>query len=78
MNGRKQRALTITVWRLQDHRGVSSECTVCEHDGSRHLVVQRGRTIFMAERCPTDDEALQRSTEIWQVLKEQGWTEPTH
>jgi len=72
----KLRALMITAWRLRDHGGVPSECTVCEHGGSWHLVVQRGRTIFMAERCPTDDAALQRSTEIWQVLKEQGWTEP--
>ena len=67
--------LTITVWRLQDHAGLASECTVSERDGRWHLVVHRGQTIFLAERCPTDDAALERSTEIWQVRKAEGWTE---
>ncbi len=70
--------LMVTVWRLFDEAGVSSECTVCEHDGRWHLVVQRGHTIFSAERCGTDDAALERSSEIWQVLTRQGWTEPSH
>jgi hypothetical protein len=70
--------LTVTVWRLRDQSGLPSECTVSERDGRWHLVVHRGRTVYLAERCPTDDVALERSTEIWRVLKEQGWTEPSH
>ena len=57
---------------------MSSECTVSERDGRWHLVVHRGRTIVLAERCQTDDAALERSTEMWQVLKEQRWTEASH
>jgi hypothetical protein len=70
--------LTITVWRLRDEAGLPSECTLSERDGRWHLVVHRGRTVFLAERCGSDDAALARSTEIWLVLKEQGWTEPSH
>jgi hypothetical protein len=42
------------------------------------LMVQRGQTVYLAERCASGDAALARSTEVWQALKERGWTEPTH
>ena len=70
--------LSVTVWRLRNHAGSLSECTVSERDGRWRLIVQRGRAVVLAERCASDDAALARSTEIWQVLKEQGWTEPSH
>ena len=70
--------MTMTVWRLRDHAGLPSECLVSERDGRWRLLVQRGHEVFLAERCASDDAALARSTEIWQVLKAQGWTEPSH
>jgi hypothetical protein len=70
--------MTITVWRLRDQAGWPGHCVVSERDGRWRLVVQRGREVVLAERCASDDAALARSTEIWQVLTEQGWTEPSH
>lgn len=70
--------MTITVWRLSDQAGLSSDCVISERDGRWRLMVQRGQTVYLAERCASDDAALARSTEIWQVLKQQGWTERTH
>ena len=70
--------MTLIVWRLSDHTGSASECIITERDARWRLMVQRGRSVILAERCASDDAALARSTEIWQVLKEQGWTEPTH
>jgi hypothetical protein len=69
-------ARTFTVWRLSDHAGVPSHCLVSERDGRWRLLVQRGRTVLIAERCASDDAALARSTEIWQVLKERGGRSP--
>jgi hypothetical protein len=51
---------------------------ISERDGRWHVVVQHGRRILLAERCPTDDAALDRANEVWQALVEQGWTEPSH
>lgn len=70
--------LTLTVWRLRDRAGLPSECVVSERDGRWRLLVQRGREVFVAERCASDDAALARATEIWEALKGRGWTEPTH
>ena len=70
--------LTITAWRLTDRLGTAAQCVISERDGRWHLVVQHGRGVMIAERCSTDDAALARSTEIWRVLMEQGWTEPFH
>ena len=70
--------ITMTVWRLCDQAGLPSECILSERDGRWRLVVQQAGKVFLAERCPSDDAALARSTEIWRVLKEQGWTEPSH
>ena len=44
-------------------------------DDGRLLVVRRGRSIFLCERCRDEDIALERSNEIWDLLLEQGWTE---
>jgi hypothetical protein len=71
-------SLTITAWRLADPVGTPAYCVINERDGRWHIVVQHGRHVMMAERCPTDDAALSRANEIWQVLVEQGWTEPRH
>jgi hypothetical protein len=37
-----------------------------------------GTARLPAERCSSDDAALARATETWQVLREKGWTEPSH
>jgi hypothetical protein len=68
--------LTVTAWRLADPIGLQAQCVVSERDGRWHLVVKRGRDVMLAERCASDDAALERANEIWQVLVEQGWTEP--
>lgn len=70
--------LTITAWRLADGAGTTAQCLISERDGRWHLVVQQGRHVMMAERCRSDDAALERANEIWQALTEQGWTEPRH
>jgi hypothetical protein len=70
--------LTVTAWRLSDRLGNPAQCVISERDGRWHLVVQHGRSVMIAERCSTDDAALERANEIWQVLVEQGWTEPRH
>lgn len=66
----------FTVWRLTDPAGRRALCTLSERDGRWHLVVHHDRSIMLAERCRTDDAALRRANEIWQVMIEQGWTEP--
>jgi hypothetical protein len=68
----------LTAWRLTDPFGRPAQCVNSERDGRWHLVVREGQSIVIAERCRTDDAALDRATEIWQVMKEQGWTEPSH
>ena len=70
--------LTVTAWRLADRLGTRAQCVISERDGRWHVMVQHGRRILVAERCPSDDAALDRANEIWQVLVEQGWTEPSH
>lgn len=71
-------SLAVTVWRLRDPAGRSAACVVAERDQRWQLVVQRGREMLIAERHTTDDAALDRANEIWQVFREQGWTEPVH
>ena len=70
--------LAVTAWRLNKPGGQRAQCIVSERDGRWHLIVQEGRSITLAERCPSDDAALERANEIWQVLIENGWTEPRH
>ena len=71
-------ALVLTAWRLTDPLGRPAQCVISERDGRWHLVVREGESIVFAERCQTDDAALNRANEIWTVMKEQGWTEPSH
>ncbi len=78
-NGRvSQVSLTVTAWRLSDAAGQPAHCVISERDGRWHLLVHQGKKVMVAERCPTDDAALVRANEIWQVMVEQGWTEPKH
>ena len=67
-----------TAWRLTNPFGCPAQCVITERDGRWQLVVREGASIMFAERCHTDDDALNRAMEIWQVMKEQGWTEPSH
>ena len=71
-------SLSVTAWRLADGAGVPANCVISERDGRWHLIVRRGGDVVFSERCGTDDAALLRANEIWQVLREQGWTEPRH
>jgi hypothetical protein len=66
----------FTVWRLQDPQHQTVQCTISDRGGRWQLVVRRGTRLFLAERWPSDDAALDRAHEIWMVLIEQGWTEP--
>jgi hypothetical protein len=68
--------LSITAWRLADPGGIPAECTIQQADDAEwELSVSHGPHVVIAERCPSDDAALERSTEIWSVLLDQGWTE---
>jgi hypothetical protein len=71
-------SLAVTAWRLTDGAGRQARCIVSERDGRWHLLIQEDRDITVAERCPSDDAALARATEIWRTLVAQGWTEPEH
>ena len=71
-------SLSVTAWRLTDPVGRPAQCVISERDGRWHLIVRRGRDIMISDRCPSDDDALERANEIWGVLIEQGWTEPKH
>jgi len=75
---KEMKVMTITVWRLRDQAGWPSHCVVSERDGRWRLIVQRGRTVLLSERCASDGAALERSTEIWRALRAKGWTEPEH
>jgi hypothetical protein len=68
----------VTVWRLKDDHGSPVHCIVSERDGRWQLSVHRGRAMIFSERCQSDDSALEKATEIWRVLIEDGWTERTH
>jgi hypothetical protein len=71
-------SLLFTVWRLQDLSQQPASCTLGESGGEWELIVRRGRSIFLCERCPDEDVALERSTELWDLLREQGWSERLH
>ena len=73
-----QVSLSVTAWRLTDRSGTPTNCVISERDGRWHLIVRRGADVVFSERCGTDDAALLRANEIWRVLRDQGWTEPTH
>ena len=66
--------LMVTAWRLSDTSGRPAQCVISERDGRWQLVIQHGARLMLVEHCDTDDAALVRSTEIWQVLRKQGWT----
>jgi DNA polymerase IIIc chi subunit len=68
----------LIVWRLSDTAGQPAQCVISERDGRWHLLVRHGTAIVVAERCRTDDAALDRADAIWQALVAQGWTEPKH
>ena len=70
--------LSVIAWRLADTLGRPAQCIISERDGRWHLIVRHGSKIMIAERCATDDAALKRANEIWQVMVEQGWSEPRH
>jgi hypothetical protein len=70
--------LSATVWRLTDAQGRLAQCLISERDGRWHLMVRQGSRILIAERCHSDDAALERASEILDALKERGWTEPLH
>ena len=67
-----------TVWRLADAGGVPVQCVISERDGRWLLIVRRGRNIALSERCSSDDAALRRAHEIWQVFVQHGCNEPRH
>ena len=71
-------SLGVTAWRLTSADGQRAQCVVTERDGRWHLIVTEGKQITMAERCASDDAALARANQIWEVLVEQGWSEPRH
>lgn len=71
-------SLNVTVWRLSDPLGRAAQCIISERDGRWHLIVRQGPRVTLSERCPTDDAAFDRANQIWQVMVEQGWTEPRH
>jgi hypothetical protein len=71
-------SLTVTAWRLADGAGLVAQCLINERDRRWHLIVRRGREVIFSERCPTEDAALSRSTEIWHALVAKGWSEPRH
>jgi hypothetical protein len=71
--------LSVTAWRLADPSGRRADCTIKKVEGPAwEVAVRHGRELVIAERCPSDDAAFERSTEIWSVLLDQGWTEPRH
>ena len=70
--------LSVTTWRLTRLGNEQAECRVTAREGYWDLEVREGRRITIAERCASDDAAMERATEIWRVLTEQGWTEPRH
>ena len=70
--------IRVTAWRLTHPMSGAARCVISERDGRWHLIVQQGRVVTLAERCSSDDEALERANRIWSAMKGQGWTEPTH
>jgi hypothetical protein len=70
--------LTVTAWRLADPDGKPAYCTITQRDYGWQLAVRRDSGLIIAEHCPSDEAALNRATEIWSVLVDQGWTEPRH
>ena len=70
--------VAVTVWRLRDPGGHPATCTVAGRNHRWDVLVRRGGALLIAERYPTDDEALGRVNEIWQTYRELGWTEPRH
>jgi hypothetical protein len=70
--------LRLTAWRLTDPAGCLAQCVISERDGRWHLIVRRGASIVIAERCQSEDIALDRANEVWTTMREQGWVEPSH
>lgn len=71
-------SLRATVWRLADPSGAPVQCVISERDGRWLVIVRRGRQIALSERCASDDAALRRAHEIWQVFVQHGCNEPRH
>jgi hypothetical protein len=71
-------ALRVTAWRLRDPGGTPADCRIEKIGGGGwELLVRHGRDPIITEQFPSDDAAFQRSTDIWSVLVDQGWTDPT-
>ena len=68
-------SLSVTAWRLSDPAGILASCTITQREAGWELAIRHGRGLVISEHCPSDDAAFERSTEIWTVLREQGWTD---
>ena len=68
----------ITAWRLVRSGGQPTHCIISQRDGQWLVMVRHGKEVTLWERCRSDDAALARAQQIWEVLVEHGWSEPRH
>ena len=69
----------MLIWQLHNLDGATASCHV-RRDAEQpqwRLTVYRGGEVMLTETCNSQD-AWHRSTEIWSVMLELGWTEPRH
>jgi hypothetical protein len=71
----------MLIWRLLNAADAPTACHI-RRKGSEQavwqLTVYRGAEVFMAEAHTSSTRAWQRSTEIWDVIRELGWNESRH
>ena len=65
-------SLTFTAWRLTWPDGRPVRCLISERDGRWKVLIWEGVHIVVCERRDSDEAALARADELWQVLVSHG------
>lgn len=69
----------MLIWRLLHTHYAPASCHIRhEQESEWSVIVYRGGELFMAESHDSSTRAWQRSTEIWEVMRDLGWNELRH